>query len=251
MNNNNQSIMGKEVSDLYGSPVGRAIGATTDIDGSIVSVGIDRGYMGLLEVPFEHLVVQEDAIIYVPRWRLDSQKILREKSQLVRRLKALYTLIASSNDLNEISKSVRLNYESKLEELNNLEDKVRSTIEERLMELNLQIKTARAMLFDANIQYKSSEMIEPDFKKVKTGTGIVLERIDYEINEIKNQQRRLDELVSEEGDLENLRNSKNATAEAEPAPQPEMMPQPEYPIPEPPQDPRTPKSNWLSRVSTQ
>lgn len=236
---------------MYGSPVGRAIGATTDIDGSIISVGIDRGYMGLLEVPFEHLVVQEDAIIYVPRWRLDSQKILREKAQLVRRLKALYALISNNNDLEDASKAMRLNYESKLVELNHLEDRVRSTIDERLMELNLQIKTAKSMLFDANIQYRSSEMIESDFKKVKTGTGIVLERIDYEINEIKNQQRRLDELVTEEGELEDLRNSEKTKTEDEPTSTAEMIPQPEYPIPEPPQDPRAPKSNWLSRVSTQ
>lgn len=235
---------------MYGSPVGRAIGVTTNIDGSIISVGIDRGYMGLLEVPFEHLVVQEDAIIYVPRWRLDSQKILREKAQIVRRLKALYALI-TNNDLEEASKAMRLNYESKLAELNHLEDSVRSTIDERLMELNLQIKTAKSMLFDANIQYKSSEMMESDFKKVKTGTGIVLERIDYEINEIKNQQRRLDELVSEEGELEDLRNNTKTKAEDEPSSTAEMIPQPEYPIPEPPQDPRAPKSNWLSRVNTQ
>lgn len=235
---------------MYGSPVGRAIGVTTNIDGSIISVGIDRGYMGLLEVPFEHLVVQEDAIIYVPRWRLDSQKILREKAQIVRRLKALYALI-TNNDLEEASKAMRLNYESKLAELNHLEDSVRSIIDERLMELNLQIKTAKSMLFDANIQYKSSEMMESEFKKVKTGTGIVLERIDYEINEIKNQQRRLDELVSEEGELEDLRNNTKTKAEDEPSSTAEMIPQPEYPIPEPPQDPRAPKSNWLSRVNTQ
>ena len=250
MSNNNQSIMGKEVSDLYGSAVGRAIGSTTDIDGSIISVGIDRGYMGLLEVPFEHLVVQEDAIIYVPRWRLDSQKILREKAQVVRRLKALYKLIGDNDELKDVSKDIRLNYEAKLDELKQLEDKVRSIIEERLMELNLQVKTAKAMRFDANIQYKSSEMRESDFKKVKTGTSIVLERIDYEINEIKNQQRRLDELISKE---EEMRSTKKAEVQVEVQPPSiaEQIPQPEYPIPEPPQDPRALKTDWLSRVSNQ
>jgi len=83
------SIIGKFVKDMYGTTIGNVLGTLTHIDGCIQTVGIDCGSEGVRQIPYEQLVLQEDVVIYIPSWRIDAQKILREKRLTLTRLKAL------------------------------------------------------------------------------------------------------------------------------------------------------------------
>jgi hypothetical protein len=86
MSNDETEIIGKKVKDMYGTHLGKVVGTITDIDGSIQTVGIDCGSEGLRQIPFDQLVVQNDVVIFIPKWRLDSQRLLREKGLTLRRL---------------------------------------------------------------------------------------------------------------------------------------------------------------------
>ena len=243
MNENDLTIMGKKVSDMYGSRVGKAIGTTTDIDGTVISVGVDCGYRGLLEVPYEHLVVQEDSIIYIPQWRLDSQKVLRMKGLIIRRLRALNAILLDNDQMKDDSEAVLQGYEEKLAGVNESEGSIRGVLAERLEELDKQSKMAKSLLFDATIQYKSSEIHETDYKVVKSTTATILERIDYETSEIKNMGRRLDDLAAEEGEVfDKIPHPEPIVEEehtfAESASQPEL--QAEETAPAPPEVPAEP-----------
>ena len=273
MNQNEQGIMGKDIKDMYGSYVGRAVGTTTDIDGTVITVGVDCGYRGLMEISFEHLVVQEDAIVYVPQWRLDSQKILREKGLIIRRLRALHTILAENGRMKEDSESVRRGYDQKLSAINESEYTVRETLAARMAEIAEQMKAAKALRFDATIQYKSNEIAESDYKIAKAGTDEILERIEYEMGEIRNMQGRLEELASEESQIyDSAPQTEEPIVEESPVAEPEATlpdpvaeqaaepvsippevpadpPAPQYSIPEPPTEP--PKSDWLARMTSQ
>ena len=233
MTENDLTIMGKKVTDMYGSHVGKVIGTTTDVDGTVISVGVDCGYRGLLEVPYEHLVVQEDAVIYIPQWRLDSQKILRMKGLIIRRLRALRAILADSDHAEEEYESVQQEYEDRLATIRESEDSIKDMFDKRLTELANQTKVAKKLLFDATIQYKSSEIHETDFKVVKSTTGTILERIDYEVSEIKNMQRRLGDLATEEAQIlaENAPQPEPTTEQVQT--QVEETAQPEQPVEEP------------------
>ena len=79
MTNDDIEIIGKNVKDMYGTFMGKVVGTITEIDGSIQSVGIDCGSQGLQQIQFEQLVVQGEDVIFIPKWRLDSQRLIREK----------------------------------------------------------------------------------------------------------------------------------------------------------------------------
>ena len=96
MSNNEVVMIGMPVKDMYGAPMGKVLGTSTDIDGSIQTVGINCGSEGLKQIPYEQLVVKE-AVIFIPKWRLDSQRLLKEKELVVRRLTALMEIV-SDND---------------------------------------------------------------------------------------------------------------------------------------------------------
>ena len=53
MSNDEIQIIGKKVKDMYGTLVGKVVGTISDIDGSILTVGIDCGAEGLKQIAFD------------------------------------------------------------------------------------------------------------------------------------------------------------------------------------------------------
>jgi len=92
-------IIGKHVKDMYGTSMGKVVGTITDIDGSIQSVGVDCGSQGLQQILYEQLVTQGDIVIFIPKWRLESQRLLREKGLTLRRLKALIDIVSEDDEM--------------------------------------------------------------------------------------------------------------------------------------------------------
>jgi len=197
MSNDEIELIGKKVRDMYGTFIGKVVGTITDIDGSIQTVGIDCGSEGLRQIRFEQLVVQNDVVIYIPKWRLDSQRLLREKGLTLRRLKALIDLVSQNDEMKESAEMLHEKYKSKLIELDETEKEIKAQLDSRIAELDEQMKSVRMIIFDAKIQYKSSEISESMFESVKTQTTDLVEHITHEKAEISNVQKRLDDLSME------------------------------------------------------
>ncbi|NIP62833.1 MAG: hypothetical protein GWN01_13025 [Nitrosopumilaceae archaeon] len=194
MTHEESEIIGKKVKDMYGTFMGKVVGTMTDIDGSIQTVGVDCGTEGLKQIPYEQLVVQGDVVIYIPKWRLDSQRLLREKGLTLRRLKALIDIVSENDEMKDDAEIIHEKYKSKLLSLEESEQEIKTKLEGRLNELNEQMKTTKMLLFDAKVQYKSNEISESTFETVKTQTTAFIERLTHESAEISNVQRRISDL---------------------------------------------------------
>ncbi|MEW6043822.1 MAG: CdvA-like protein [Thermoproteota archaeon] len=197
MNKDEIEIIGKQVKDMYGTQMGKVIGTITDIDGSIQTVGVDCGLQGLVQIPFEQLVVQGDVVIFIPKWRLDSQRFLREKGLTLRRLKALIDIVSENDEMREDAEIIHEKYKSKLLTLEESEKEITAKLAARLEELNTQMKTVKTLLFDAKVQFKSNEITDSKYDLIRTHTGEIIEHIDHEKAEILNIQRRIADLSLE------------------------------------------------------
>ena len=197
MSNDEIQIIGKKVKDMYGTLVGKVVGTISDIDGSIQTVGIDCGAEGLKQIAFEQLVVQTDVVIFIPKWRLDSQRLLREKGLTLRRLKALIDLVSENDDMKESAEMLHEKYKSKLSTLDESENEIKAQLDARTAELDEQMKSVKMLIFDAKMQFKSNEISESTFESVKTQTTDLIEHITHEQAEISNVQRRLEDLSME------------------------------------------------------
>src|SRR3989338_10528681 len=191
MNKDEIEIIGKKVKDMYGTHMGKVIGTITDIDGSIQTVGIDCGLEGLRQVPFEQLVVQGEVVIFIPKWRLDSQRFLREKGLTLRRLKALIDIVSENDDMRDDAEIIHEKYKSKLASLDEAEQQIKTKLEARLTELDEQLKSAKMLLFDAKVQYKSNEISDNTFETVKACSAELIEHVTHETAEISNVKRRI------------------------------------------------------------
>jgi hypothetical protein len=197
MVNDDIEIIGKNVKDMYGTFMGKVIGTITDIDGSIQSVGIDCGSQGLQQIQYEQLVVQGDIVIFIPKWRLDSQRLIREKQLTLRRLKALMDIVSENDDMKADAEIIHEKYRSKLVSLDETEHEIKAKLEARLTELDEQMKSAKMLSFDAKVQYKSNEISDATFETVKSCTTEVIEHVTHETAEITNVKRRIADLELE------------------------------------------------------
>jgi len=191
------SIIGKLVKDMYGTTIGNVLGTLTHIDGKIQTVGIDCGSEGLKQIPYEQLVLQGDVVIYIPGWRIDAQKILREKRLTLKRLKALMGIISENDATKADADLIHGTYKTKLMELDEAESKVMDELSTRLDELDGQENTVKVILFDTKVQFKSDEISDHTFESVKKQCNNLLERMSHERVEVNNVQRRIEDLSLE------------------------------------------------------
>ena len=125
-------FVGKQVKDMYGTLMGNVVGVITDTDGSIESVSVDCGDSGLKQLSYEQLLVQGDYVIFIPKWRLDAQKLFRQKNLTLKRIKALQHLVEEDDTMKEDAEIVYVKYEKKLDELEEKEKSINEKLKERL-----------------------------------------------------------------------------------------------------------------------
>ena len=279
---NAPDIVGREVKDMYGTLVGKILGTLTDIDGSIQTVGVDCGSEGLKQIQYEQLVLQEDIVIYIPKWRLQAQKFMREKGLTLRRINALADIVSENGEMKDDTDVIHNKYKSKLATLDQIESKIKSELLVRLGEIEDQEKMVKEILFDAKVQIKSEEITEPTFTTIQMHAKNILERFSHEKTEIENVQKRIDDLTLEHSEsIENPKQYIQQSAmtyldsstgiQQQTFDQPmSTLPEPESTLPEPPVEcanSHTPtpttnsidsdvssqpdESDWLSRMESE
>jgi hypothetical protein len=200
-------FVGKQVKDIYGTYIGRAVGIITENDGEIEAVGVDCGLGGLKQLPYEQLVIQGEYVFFIPRWRLDAQRLLRQKSLTLKRIKALQDILSENDSMKEDAELVYTKYEKKLHELDETGKQVNDKLNARLAELDLEVKNIKAVLFDAKLQFRSNEMKEETYQQVKVQTDELIEHINNERAEINNVKEKLTTQT-----LENIITTSNSTS---------------------------------------
>ena len=198
MNDNEVSMFGMPVKDMYGGSMGKVLGTATDIDGSIQTVGINCGSGGLKQIPYEQLVVKSEVVIFIPKWRLDSQRLLKEKELTVRRLTALMEIVSDNDTMKSDAELIHEKNRTKLITLQNTEEEINSELEQRVDEINAQIKAVKVLLFDAKVQCKSNEISQETFDHVQKETDEMLQYMKYEKDEIGKVKSRLANLSIED-----------------------------------------------------
>jgi hypothetical protein len=184
-------FVGKQVKDMYGTFMGKVVGIITDTDGSIESVGVDCGSAGLKQLPYEQLLVQGDYVIFIPRWRLDAQKLLRQKNLTLQRIRGLQDIVAENDLMKDDAELVYLKYEKRLHDLVDNEKSVNEELQARLNELDTENRSIKTVLFDAKLQFRSNEITEDAYQQISMHTNELIERINIEKSEVNSVKMKL------------------------------------------------------------
>ena len=194
-------FIGKQVKDLYGTLMGKVMGMITDIDGSIESISVDCGTSGLKQLTYEQLLVQGDYVIYIPRWRLDAQKLLRQKSLTLQRIRALQDIATENDSMKDDVELVYMKYDKRLHDLEENANHLNGNLESRLKELEEESRSIKTILFDAKLQFRSNEMTEEIYQQINIYTSELLEHINLEKTEINNVKTKLSQQTLENNNI--------------------------------------------------
>jgi hypothetical protein len=194
-------FIGKQVKDLYGTLIGKVMGMVTDIDGSIESISVDCGTSGLKQLAYEQLLVQGDYVIYIPKWRLDAQKLLRQKSLTLQRIKALQDIATENDSMKDDVELVYVKYDKRLQDLEENANHLNENLESRLKELEEESHSIKTILFDAKLQFRSNEMTEEIYQQINIYTSELLEHINLEKAEINNVKTKLSQQTIENNNV--------------------------------------------------
>jgi hypothetical protein len=194
-------FVGKQVKDLYGTLIGKVMGMVTDIDGSIESISVDCGTSGLKQLAYEQLLVQGDYVIYIPKWRLDAQKLLRQKSLTLQRIKALQDIATENDSMKNDVELVYVKYDKRLQDLEENANHLNKNLESRLKELEEESHSIKTILFDAKLQFRSNEMTEEIYQQINIYTNELLEHINLEKAEINNVKTKLLQQTTENNNV--------------------------------------------------
>jgi hypothetical protein len=152
---------------------------------------VDCGSAGLKQLPYEQLLVQGDYVIFIPRWRLDAQKVLRQKNLTLQRIRGLQDIVAENDLMKEDAELVYLKYEKRLDDLVENEKSVNEELQARLNELDTENRSIKTVLFDAKLQFRSNEITEDAYQQISTHTNELIERIGIEKSEINSVKMKL------------------------------------------------------------
>ena len=266
MSNCDVAIIGKPVKDMYGAPMGKILGTSTDVDGTIQTVGINCGSEGLKQIAFDQLVVQAEVVIFIPKWRLDSQRLLKQKELVIRRLNALMEIVSDNDSMKSDAEIIHEKYNTKLMTLQRTEYEINSELDNRVVEIEEQEKSVKVLLFDAKVQLKSNEISQETFDHVQKETDEMLQHMKHEKDEISKVKSRLENLSLEDMIPEVSQSSvmpgtylpeTPATEDAE-----TRLPEPPstgshseetqvMTIPPQPESPAEPESDWIKRMNSQ
>lgn len=188
-------FVSKKVKDMYGTYIGKVVGIITDLEGSIESVSVDCGSSGIKNLPYEQLLVQGDYVIFIPRWRLDAQKLLREKSLTLKRIKALQEIVVDNDNMKDDAELVYLKYEKRLDDLGESSKEIVERLHQRISEIDMESKRIKAVLFDAKLQYKSNEITEDIYQQITMHTNELIDHVNLEKTEINNIINKLTQLT--------------------------------------------------------
>jgi len=109
----------------------------------------------------------------------------------------LIDIVSENDDMKADAEIIHEKYKSKLATLDETEREIKAKLDERLAELEEQTKSAKMLLFDANVQSKSNEISQTTFDIVKSCTNDVIERVTHETAEIANVKSRIADLELE------------------------------------------------------
>lgn len=194
-------FIGKQVKDLYGTLIGKVMGMVTDIDASIESISVDCGTSGLKQLAYEQLLVQGDYVIYIPKWRLDAQKLLRQKSLTLQRIRALQDIATENDSMKDDVELVYMKYDKRLHDLEENANHLNGNLESRLKELEEESRSIKTILFDAKLQFRSNEMTEEIYQQINIYTSELLEHINLEKTEINNVKTKLSQQTLENNNI--------------------------------------------------
>jgi len=97
--------VGKEVKDIYGRRLGRAVGMIFDIGGKVTSVSVEEGGV-VTKIDPDRISSDGPELVVIPDWMLESRNVGLDRGGLMKRFSALSLMVSEKRISERLSKEI-------------------------------------------------------------------------------------------------------------------------------------------------
>lgn len=180
-----RNLVGKSVKDIYGRYAGCVIGLSVDTLGHLKAIGVDEGMGNFAEYPSSRLLIDNDSLIIIPAWKMDIERLKKERIHTELRTKALEELQRAGEIPPHVYRALSEQYKAEYEQLLASYESLKETLEKRVEELNRQKEGLERFLGAIKVQYKAGEIDEETYRATSESIQSLLEKDEREKRDIE------------------------------------------------------------------
>jgi len=186
-----QKVVSRTVRDIYSRPAGHLVGYSVDAGGGLRTVGIDHGGAIFKEYPADQVIFDNEAVILVPRWRSDVERLSKLRATVQKRAQALEQLRGE----NQVPEHVYMTLKAQLGEdasrLQSNYDSMRDTLERRSADLQTRRGALEQFIAAIMVQHRSGEIDDGAYESARRSVEEMLGQDDREQADLRNALRLL------------------------------------------------------------
>jgi len=150
-----KNFLGRDLKDTYGRKIGRIIGLCIDDFGELKALQVEHGSGNLGQYSCEHIVIDRDAVVLVPDWKVSSELIQKELDRVARRIQALGELLKDQQIPANIYEELRRKQGATLAELRRRKEELVEGLRKRMGQIDRQVDELIRFLVNVKMEYKA------------------------------------------------------------------------------------------------
>ncbi|MBI2184864.1 MAG: CdvA-like protein [Thaumarchaeota archaeon] len=185
-----QRVVSRSVKDIYGRPAGSVLGYTVDATGALRTIGIEHGG-AFTEYSAEQIIIDNDSMVLVPRWRSDVEKLSRIKGTVAKRAQALEELRAEGEIPQHVYESMKSQLDEDSSKLQSSHSSMKEALEKRSADLTKRRAALERFVAGIMVQHRSGEIDDAAYDASKNNVVEILGQDDREQADLKNALKLL------------------------------------------------------------
>jgi len=161
-----RKFVGKPAKDIYGRYIGYVIGVSFDAMGNLNSVGIDRGHDSFEEYPRSQILLDNETLVLIPTWKIETANYEKENGVTQRRFQALDDLVKDKEIPDYVYDELCKRYKDSMSRLDETHQKLSEKLTNMAQELETYTRTLERFLGNLKVQHKTSEISDETYSTV-------------------------------------------------------------------------------------
>jgi sporulation protein YlmC with PRC-barrel domain len=178
-------FLGKSVTDVYGRNVGTVVGLTMDDQGEIAMIGVEHGNGKFETYDSNHVMVEGGAIVLIPVWKVDAEKLMKEFALAHKRLQALDSLMHEGRITQYVYNDLRKTYEAATTELEEMRKILIEKLRVRADEVETQVRDLEKFLANIEVQHMTGEIDDEAYQLATNSLKLGLSQLNAEKKDVE------------------------------------------------------------------
>ncbi|MCS7116334.1 MAG: CdvA-like protein, partial [Nitrososphaerales archaeon] len=162
------------------------VGMYIDALGQLKAIGIDEGKGSFNEYSSDRILIDNDSLVIIPNWRIDVNRLKKEKHQTELRTKALEELYNSGEIPRYVYEDLHKQFDGELKQLQSSYESLMDSLRKRIVELDRQRESLEKFLGRIKVQNRTGEIDERTYKIMSDYILSLLEKNYLERRDIEN-----------------------------------------------------------------